>query len=88
MENSLNRGIPINDDNVTSRIKIINGFRDICKDNVEEANKAMSDLNSMVSAKLLLYGIGVGKLYIIRSPFNYFWGCTLPFMDAIFLMIE
>ena len=57
---------------MTRRLTIINGFRDTCKDFLEEAHKAMSDLNNMASGKLLLCGIGLGKLYIIRSPFLYF----------------
>lgn len=65
MENCIDKDIPINKNNVTRRLIIINGFRDTCKDYLEEADKAMSDLNKMASGKLLLYGIGLGKLYII-----------------------
>ena len=65
MEDCIDKDIPINKNNVTRRLIVIDGFRDTCKDYLKEAGKAMSDLNNMASGKLLLCGIGLGKLYII-----------------------
>lgn len=71
MEDTIDKDIPINKNNVRRKLRVIIVSRDNCKDYLKKAGNAMSDLNDMASSRLLLCGIGVGKLYI--STFIYFW---------------
>lgn len=71
MEDTIDKDIPINKNNVRRKLRVIIVSRDNCKDYLKKADNAMSDLNDMASSRLLLCGIGVGKLYI--STFIYFW---------------
>ena len=67
----MDKDIPINKNYVRRKLRVIIVSRDNCKDYLKKADNAMSDLNDMASSRLLLCGIGVGKLYI--STFIYFW---------------
>lgn len=71
MEDTIDKDIPINKNYVRRKLRVIIVSRDNCKDYLKKADNAMSDLNDMASSRLLLCGIGVGKLYI--STFIYFW---------------
>lgn len=63
MEDTIEKDIPINKNYVRRKLRVIIVSRDICKDYLKKADEAMSDLNDMASSRLLLCGIGVGKLY-------------------------
>ena len=71
MEDTIDKDIPINKNNVRRKLRVIIVSRDNCKDYLKKADNAMSDLNDMASSRLLLCGIGVGKLYIYPPLFTF-----------------
>ena len=78
MEDCIDNEIPINERNVRSRLRMIIRFRDTCKFYIEEADKAISDLESMASGRLLLCGVGVGKLDAYLFMYNTAYEHNLP----------
>ena len=70
MEDTIEKKIPIDQKYTRGKLEFIILYRDQCKDYLEKAHKAMSDLTNMASSRLLLCGIGVGKL---DQHFFYFW---------------
>ena len=70
MEDTIDEVKPIDKNKVKGKLQFINLHRNQCKDYLEKADKAMSDLTNMASSRLLLCGIGVGKL---DQHFFYFW---------------
>ena len=71
MEDTIDKDIPINKNYVRRKLRLIIVYRNTCKDYLEKADKEMSDLNDMASSRLLLCGIGLGKLY--PPLFTLFW---------------
>ena len=60
MEDCIDKDEPINTNKVKRKLRVIISFRDTCKDFLEKADKAISDLNRMAAGRLLLC---LGKLY-------------------------
>ena len=54
--------IPIDEKHVRGKLEFIILYRNHCKAYLKKADNAMSDLTNMASSRLLLCGIGVGKL--------------------------
>ena len=81
MEDCIDKEIPINERNVRSRLRMINRFRDTCKYYIEEADKVISDLENMASGRLLLCGVGVGKLDAHLFMYNTAYEHNLPLIN-------
>ena len=81
MEDCIDKEIPINERNVRSRLRMINRFRNTCKYYIEEADKVISDLENMVSGRLLLCGVGVGKLDAHLFMYNTAYEHNLPLIN-------
>lgn len=62
MEDTIEKKIPIDQTYARGKLEFIILYRNHCKAHLEKADNVMSDLTNMASSRLLLSGIGVGKL--------------------------
>lgn len=83
MEDCIDEDIPINENKVRRKLRIIISFRDTCKDYLGKADKVISDLNDMASGRLLLCGAGLGTLEPYLFTFGMYNHYTI-YMNAIF----
>lgn len=70
MEDAIDKDKPIDKNKEKGKLEFIILHRNQCKDYLEKADRAISDLTRMASSRLLLCGVGVGKL---DQHFFYFW---------------